>query len=229
MAGQPAPAPPRASPALAPAHKTKTTLAAEALRESLAAGQLSPGQRIDVRRMAADLGMSITPVREALRLLQADGLVSYDEHRRISAAALSPEDADEVYVLRAMLEGMATERAAARRLPDDLSRIDRAQSDLESALAAGDPIRAHQANRAWHFAIYRAAGTRYTLAFITRLWSLYEWHAIWGLPGRLDQSVAEHRVIGDAIALGEPGRAGALLRRHIETSRQAIETLRSQP
>ena len=92
-----------------PTYKSKTMLAVDVLRERIVAGEISPGERFDVRKIAAEMEMSITPIREALRILQADGLVSYDEHRSISAMKLQPDDAEELYRLRAVVEGLATE------------------------------------------------------------------------------------------------------------------------
>jgi DNA-binding GntR family transcriptional regulator len=207
---------------VAPQHKSKTALAVEALRDAILAGELTPGEPLSVRGLAQQLQMSITPVREALRFLQADGLVSYDEHRAISAVELSPQDADEVYVLRSLLESLATEWAVRRCTDDDVARIERAQAELEAAVAIGDEDRAHRVNRDWHFALYQASGSRYALAFITRLWVPFAWNTIWRVPGQLQRSVAEHAAITAAVRAREPERAAELLRDHLRSARTAV-------
>jgi DNA-binding GntR family transcriptional regulator len=200
----------------------------DALRDAIVAGDITPGEPLSVRGLAEQLQMSITPVREALRFLQADGLVSYDEHRTISAVELAPRDADEVYVLRSMLEGLATEWAVLRCTNEDIARIERAQAELEAAVAAGDEEWAHRVNRDWHFALYQASGSRYVLSFITRLWVPYAWNTIWRLPGQLQRSVAQHAAVTTAVRAREPEQAAELLRDHLRSARAAVAAYQEQ-
>lgn len=159
--------------------------------------------------------MSITPVREALRILQADGLVSYDEHRAISVADLTSEDADEVYTLRAMLESLATTRAVERCDESDKETIRLAHDAMLAAVGGGDNNAIRRANQRWHFAIYSAARTRYVHSFVVRLWTRFDWNSSWDAPGRLTESVKEHQMIMDALLSGSAELAGVLMRQHI--------------
>lgn len=203
-------------------YKSKTTVAAEAIRQKILDGTVARGERMDVRILATELGMSITPVREALRILQSEGLVSYDEHRAISAMTLSAEDAHELYVFRAMVEGFTTELAARRWTPEDSARSLALHEDMARAVEAGDVAAASLANRAWHFAIYRAATTRFIEPVITRLWDQFAWNTIWSVPNRLHHSVAEHARILDAVESGDCELAGRLMREHINGGAEAV-------
>jgi DNA-binding GntR family transcriptional regulator len=197
-------------------YKSKTTLAVEMLREKILLGEVGPGERFDVRNVAAELNMSITPVREALRILQADGLVAYDEHRSISAMQLNPDDAVELYLLRERLESLAARLAAHRWQADDADVIRRAHEEMVAAAGSeGGSEHAAEANRSWHFAVYRAARARFVEPNITRLWAHVAWSATWSVPGRLATSVREHAAITEAVLSRDAEAADRLMRLHI--------------
>ena len=203
-------------------YRSKTSLAVDAMREMIIDGKVQAGERFDVRRIASELGMSITPVREALRILEAEGLVLYNEHRSISAMELTTEDAKELYMLRSFLESMATEIAAENLTDADLKAIEAAQEEMVEAARSGDPSRASAANRKWHFAIYRSGRTKFVEPFIIRLWNQFAWSTIWRVPGRLEQSVAEHQEITAALVARDGARAAHLMREHIGAGQHAV-------
>jgi DNA-binding GntR family transcriptional regulator len=213
-------------------YKSKTMLAVEALREKIEAGEVGPGDRFDVRRLAKELSMSITPVREALRVLQADGLVVYDEHRSISPLELTVDEAGELYLLRSTLESLATKLAASRMTSQDGERIVECHSVMIEAVESGDHRGATRANREWHTAIYRAAHARFFESYIQRLWNQVAWAAIWQAPGRLEQSVQEHGKITELLigeSLDKSEAAAELMRLHIVGSEQLVLDQIKQP
>jgi DNA-binding GntR family transcriptional regulator len=203
-------------------YRSKTSLAAAAMRDMIIAGKVQAGDRFDVRRIAAELGMSITPVREALRVLEAEGLVLYNEHRSISAMELTVEDANELYLLRSVLESMATELAATNLIETDRRTIEETHEQMVLAVRDEDPARASIANRNWHFAVYRSARTKFIEPFITRLWSQFAWSTIWNVPGQLERSVAEHHAITSALLAHDGARAAELMREHIGAGQRAV-------
>ena len=211
-----------------PTYKSKTMLAVDVLRERIVAGEISPGERFDVRKIAAEMEMSITPIREALRILQADGLVSYDEHRSISAMKLQPDDAEELYRLRAVVEGLATELAIQHLDDDGRQAIVAAHEDMKQAAAAGDVDRATLANRRWHFAVYGAGRSKFVEPVIERLWARYLWSTIYSIPGRLQASVSEHQEITDAIVAGQAKQAARLMRTHILAGLKSLDSHRRE-
>jgi DNA-binding GntR family transcriptional regulator len=205
-----------------PVHLSKTMLAVELLREKIVNGEVAPGQRFDVKRLASEFDMSITPVREALRILQADGLVSYDEHRSISAMQLSEDDAKELYLLRSTLESMAAGMAAERWLPADEDKVRQAHAQMVKAVHDGDAAAASIANRAWHFAVYNSARSHFIEPIISRLWSQFAWSTIWSVPGRLEDSLVEHELITAAYLARDPELAATLMRKHVEGGQRAV-------
>jgi DNA-binding GntR family transcriptional regulator len=209
------------------AYKSKMTMAREALTRAILKGDYSSGQRFNIRQLAEELNMSVTPVREALRLLQAEGLVVYDEHRSVSAVELSEADTAEIYALRLLLEGMATEWAVENGSDEQLDLIAQAHEKMVRAVRSGDTAAAHRYNREWHFAIYRSSGTTFALEFISKLWARYQWHAIWQIPGRLETSVAAHEAITNAIVERDRDLAGKLLRQHVADGPVAIDQYRT--
>lgn len=171
--------------------------------------------------------MSITPVREALRILQADGLVSYDEHRSISATELAPGDADEIYTLRSFLEGLAAQWAAERRSEPESEHIALLHAEFIAATERGDEASAKRANREWHFSVYGAAHTKFLADIISRLWTRVEWNTIWGARGQLEKSVGEHGAITESIRQQDGRRAGELMRMHLNGGRAAVEKVQA--
>lgn len=205
-------------------YKSKTTFALETIRERILSGEVARGERFDVRSLADELGMSITPVREALRILQTDGLVSYEEHRAISALTLSREEAEELYVLRSMLESFATQRACERWDGVTQEEASSIHDKMIAAVEAGDIEAAGEANRDFHFLIYRVASTRFIEPMISRLWDQYAWSSIWSVPRRLHDSIVEHAAVLEALACGDAESAASLMRAHIDGGAEAVRT-----
>jgi DNA-binding GntR family transcriptional regulator len=173
--------------------------------------------------------MSPTPIREALRLLQADGLIEHMPHRGMVVKEYSPENIAEIYRLRSVLEPLATEWAAAAAFDEELGDIRKLHTQLVNA-AAKRPSAPNVAalNSAWHLAIYAKSGSPYLLEFIERLWgAIGGGKAVW-VSQRVDESLAEHQEIMDALERRDGAAAATLMRGHIERgSMMHDERLRS--
>jgi DNA-binding GntR family transcriptional regulator len=203
-------------------HKTKTELALQVLRDRIRTGELEPGRRLRLNELTGELGMSPTPIREALRLLQADGIVDYRPHQGIVVAELSRQELDGVLRLRRLLEPFAVELAVPALTPARLRELERLHAKLLSAVASGRGSAATEANVAWHWAIYDAAGSPHLTEFIRRLWDAYPWRTMWALPGRSEQSALEHQAVMDAIAAGDAKVAAGKLAIHITSSEASL-------
>jgi DNA-binding GntR family transcriptional regulator len=199
-------------------YMTKAQVAAETIRDWIKHGRMAPGSRIEVHRVSEDLAMSPTPIREALRLLEAEGLVVSIPHRGTHVASFSPRHAEALYDLRAQLEEYATARAIPRMQDEDLRELSELVDEHAQAVREGLPHEIEQATRNWHMLIYRFAseGTP-LLDFISRLWDGYPWTTTWtwSLPGRDQRAVDFHRQITEAALARDAGTAGALMREHI--------------
>lgn len=203
-----------------PTHQTKTELALHVLRERISTGALPPGQRLLLDALKDELGMSPTPIREALRLLQADGLVIYRPHQGIVVAEFSPEETAEIYRLRSALEPLAAELAVPALTPDELRRLERLHAELVAAAERGASL--GESNAAWHWAIYEASRSSYLLEFVRRLWERFPWRTMWVLPGRSERTVHEHDEIMAAVVARDAALAAERMRMHVESGRDSL-------
>ena len=196
-------------------HRTKTELALQILRDRIRTGALEPGRRLRLNLLTAELGMSPTPIREALRLLQADGLVTYRPHQGIVVAELSEPQTAEVIRLRCLLEGSAVELAVASLASARLRELERLHQRFLGAIEDGRGRDIVGGNEAWHHALYEASESPLLCEFIRRLWDVYPWRTMWVLPGRVEQSAREHEEIMEAARAADPTRAADRMRTHI--------------
>lgn len=196
-------------------HRTKTELALQVLRDRIRTGAFEPGRRLRLNVLTAELGMSPTPIREALRLLQADGLVTYRPHQGIVVAELSEPETAEVIRLRCLLEGSAVELAVAALTPARLRELERLHQRFLAAVASDRGKDIVAGNEAWHYVLYDVAGSPLLTEFIRRLWDVYPWRTMWVLPGRTEQSAEEHEAIMQAVRAGDVATAADRMRSHI--------------
>ena len=197
---------------------------AERLRQRIFAHELPPGARIDEQALAIDYGISRTPLREALKVLAAEGLVTLKPRRGCFVTEISEQDLDDIFPLMAMLEGRCALEATTRAQPDDLARLDALHEELQRFAASNEIARFFEVNQAFHYQIQEMSGNRRLLQVIqdlrkvlklTRLLSL-------SIDGRLEQSLIEHRVILDAIKAGDAVAAQTAMHDHILSVRRAL-------
>jgi DNA-binding GntR family transcriptional regulator len=205
-----------------PRHVTKTELALELLRERIRSGELAPGQRLAVEELTQLLGMSATPIREALRLLQADRLVDYRPHHGVVVTDSPPEVTVEIYRIRGVLEPLAAELAVASLSQEQLGQLERLHAELTAAVSSGLGKRIAERNAAWHWALYESASSTYLNDFIRRLWEGFPWRTMWALPGRAELSLREHEAMMEPIRAGDSAAAAARMREHIESGAETL-------
>jgi DNA-binding GntR family transcriptional regulator len=201
---------------------TKTELALQALRERIRDGQLRPGERLRVDELTQELGMSPTPIREAMRLLQADRLVDYRPHHGIVVAEVSVGTTVEVYHLRAMLEPLATELAVPKLTEDEVAELERLHERHAGARTSTTEAAAADPNRAWHWAIYDASGWPMLNNLIRQLWEAFPWRTMWALPGRMNLSLKQHEAVMAAIRKRDARRAAERMHDHVTSGRETL-------
>ena len=201
---------------------TKTEAAFRSLRQAIEDGRYHPGEHLRVQQLVKELEMSPTPIREALRLLQSEGLVVNHPHRGSTVAEFSPDDAVEVYRLRLVLEPMGAELAALRATPDQRSELRHLHDQLGLAIDDEHRTDAAELNMLWHRAVALASDARYLQEFFSRLWQALPGRAIW-LTSRARVSYAQHERVTVAIEAGDATGASACMREHIELG--AISTV----
>lgn len=206
----------------------KRTSAEEIRREIAAriiAGQLAPGTALDETQMAADFAVSRTPVREALRLLGASGLVEQRPHARAIVAQPSEPKLRGMFEVMGDLEALCAGRAAVAMDREERTALDTLHAQMAAVVHAGDATRYAEANDAFHSAIYDGAHNDYlaeiTRATRTRLQPFRR--AQFGALGRLGRSHAEHGLIVEAILRGDAEAAAAAMHSHIAIVEDAYQ------
>ncbi|HEY6895754.1 MAG TPA: GntR family transcriptional regulator [Rhodocyclaceae bacterium] len=200
---------------------------AELLRGRIFAHELAPGSWIDEQAIAAGMGISRTPLREALKVLASEGLVVLKPRRGCYVAELSEQDLDEVFPVMALLEGRCAFEAAERMSDADLARLETIHSQLEKGAAANDADRFFAANDAFHSALQEIAGNGWLKHLIDdtrKVIKLTRRHSL-ALEGRIDQSLAEHREILEALRKRDPALAAQRMHDHLLSGRKALVKL----
>jgi DNA-binding GntR family transcriptional regulator len=189
------------------------------LREEIVSGRLESGASLVEAAVAAQYGTSRTPVREALRRLEQDGLVERGE-RGLRVRARGPEEILEIYEVRILLEGAAARGAAERSTRLDLMRI-RNAADAMAAAEPGDPGAMAATNQAFHEEIWAASHNRTLVDLLTRLNSHITRYPATTLtsPGRWEEALSEHAGLVGAIEAGQRDEAGLIAENHMTKAR----------
>lgn len=199
--------------------------ALESLRRMIVGRALRPGQRVRQEDIADGLGVSIAPVREALRVLEQEGQVTYRPRRGYFVTELRRSDLEEIYGLRALLEGRCARRSLPTLDDDARQRIEMAARDCVMAAEAGDVAAELEANRRFHFAVFDSPEQTHTMRLIRLLWDSTEaYRALYyNSPEARRSAVAAHDRIVDAVRRGDADALVAELDAHRE---EALERLR---
>ncbi|GAA4126613.1 GntR family transcriptional regulator [Actinomadura keratinilytica] len=193
----------------------------EAVRQMILSGEAAAGSRLGEAELAESLGLSRTPVREALQRLGSDGLVEVLPHRGARVVRWSRADLEEIFELRALLEPYAAARAARRRPGEAvLADLHRLCAQMERAAADGDLAEVARLNSRFHAALIEASGNRRLPAMLT---SVMHAPLILGTFRRygadaLARSMNHHRELVAAVAAGDPAWAESVMRSHIRAA-----------
>jgi DNA-binding GntR family transcriptional regulator len=200
----------------------------QAMRLAILEGRYVPGERIYEAEVAQALGVSRNPVREAVRRLQQDGLLDVRAHYGIYVTRIPAEEIDDIYRIRAALEGTATGFAAARMTDADVAELASIVREQQQAVAAaeplpGAPVSVVQADH-FHHAIHVGANSPRLLAMLEQLYAqvTHFRNLTLRLPGRAAVSAAGHAEILRAIQARDADTAEMLMRGHIEDARHAL-------
>lgn len=200
---------------------------ASRLRERIFAGEWAPGSFLDEVRLAEEMHISRTPLREALKVLTAEGLVRHEPRRGCFVAEVTEKDLDEIFPVLALLEGRCAYEAAQNATDADLQALEELHQKLSRHAKARRINEYYQANFAIHEAIIQLADNRWLagvigdLRKIVKLARLQQLHA----PGRLDQSLSEHLAVFAALKARDPEGADAAMRTHLTRQREALREL----
>ena len=194
------------------------------VRQAIVENRYPPGHRLVEQRIAEELGLSRTPVREALRMLQAEGLVVSERNRGAMVRPLSETEVVDLYGLRIRLESYAVEIATERATESELGALADAADAFGTVRAAGDVGLLHEANRRIHDGILTAARHHRLAAMLARTVDIplvFRAFQQFG-AAEIERSDAFHHLIVEAMCRRDGGRASALMAEHIAQGRDAV-------
>lgn len=202
-----------------PGAQLLTDQAYERLKRAILGLSLAPGEPLVETAIAQQLGVSKTPVRDALRKLEKEGLVVFYPYKGFYVAAISREDICEVYQLRGLLEGFAARVAAQSMSPEDLAALEQLLRQAEAALERSEESHCRELGRQFHKALVRAVRNKRLEAILDNLSDHEErfYNLLFGIPGRLRRSVAEHWEIFRAIEEHDGYKAEAAVHAHVNS------------
>jgi DNA-binding GntR family transcriptional regulator len=198
--------------------------AAQSLREAILGGRLAAGTRLRQEDLAAQLGISRTPIREALGRLQQEGLVELLPAAGVRVVALDLAEAAQLYDIREVLDGLAARLAAHEADAASLGRLEKSLARMRQCVARGDANQWFPAHVAFHDEIFRASANRrlQTLGTVVKL-SIRRFHPLLLRTGnRLADALAEHTGIFEAIAAHDSGEAERRARAHIANAKDIV-------
>lgn len=196
--------------------KTKEEQVADYLREGIISGRFARGARLKQQEIATLLNTSITPVREALKLLEAEGYVAGGSFKGAVVAPFDIEASSEVLALRILLETQLVKGAVERAKGADIAELKVMAEEFAAAFDAGDNETARAANYRFHHRLFEVAAMPQTLHFVQILWARYPFDLINRLSGRVSRAAQEHDDMLAAIIAGDTGAAMLATRQHIE-------------
>ena len=199
------------------------------LRSMVFERQLVPGQWIDEKALAKAWMVSRTPLREALKVLAAEGLVELVPQRGCRVIELSDDDADELFPVMALLEGRCAHEAVLKAGADDIADLQRLHQELERHAAARDIDGYYRANHTFHARVQALADNRWldrVTGDLRQFLRLMRGRQL-NLPGRLEGSIHEHRVLIEALARRDAVRAERAMHDHLMAQLAALKQLRA--
>jgi DNA-binding GntR family transcriptional regulator len=198
---------------------------ADRLREQIFAKQLAPGSWLDEQSLAEQFGISRTPMREAIKVLASEGLVTIKMRRGAYVTEVTKRDLEQIFAILSLLEGEATRETAIRATEEELNQLDYWHHRLEKAAADRDIEQFFEINGKFHELIQEIAGNRWMNGVIIDLRKVLKLHRKDSLmsTGRLQSSLVEHRAILNALLKRDQVGAENAMRKHLARGLEALK------
>jgi DNA-binding GntR family transcriptional regulator len=200
----------------------------EQLRAAILSAEMRPGEIVSQVLLTRDLGIGRTPLREALRMLQHEGLIVARANRRIQIAPLSADDAEELYVERVALEVVAARIAVPQLTRRDISEMEGWMAQMDHVMSSGEFSLIVEPHRAFHRRLVEGAGDRMTSLIGTLFDHAERYRRVYGAaqPEQHVRRQVEHRALLDAAAAGDVDAVGRALAAHyVHTARIVMDAL----
>ncbi len=203
-------------------HHNLGSLVAAEIRSAILSGSLPPGARLKQAQLAADLNVSRIPVREALRILESEGLIESTPGKGSRVIELTRRDAEDVLSVRGALEGLAARLAAARVTSSDIEMLRKIIEAGQEATMEGDHVSATEFHTQFHLELARLSGNARLYDDLSVMPAKTEWINATLLQTRGTFSWSEHSDIVDAVAAGDADLAEQLMREHSAAVARAL-------
>lgn len=192
----------------------------ETLREAIISGHLRPGERLMELQLAEEMGVSRTPVREAIRKLELEGFLVMMPRKGAYVAGVSLKDINDVFEIRAALDSLAAGLAAERITKEELNHLEHALVTGTESVGQNDLDSIVSTDTDFHDIIYQASRNQRLIQFVNNLREQIQRFRTTSLafPGRMQIAFDEHRKLVDAIAAGDVDSARSLAQEHIENA-----------
>jgi DNA-binding GntR family transcriptional regulator len=216
---------------------TSQEAVADNLRRSIIEGRLAPGDKMNYAELAGSMGVSMTPVREAMKVLNAQGLVTIRSYRTACVSTLTVEEIQQIYELRKILEGIAARQAVQRISPQQVSQLRQIVSDIDEVIrrliaskedsdtVASNLLKLLDLHDKFHLLINEMSGNNYLCRIIDflrgHLGPYFASIAI-SISGRLELAQAEHYGILKAFEKGDPEQAERLIQEHLGNTAEML-------
>jgi len=217
----PAPDPEFASGSIGDRHLSLRDQVLAELRTRIIDAQYRPGERLTEDRLAADFGVSRNPVREALRVVEAEGFIELQPRRGAVVATPDERTMRDMFATRAVLEPLGAQIAAERATVEELAALRRLLDDARDATNEGDFVRVAELNSALHHAVMRMSGNRWLVQFSTAMYRHIHWVFRLGASARAVHSWEEHVRLVEALEAHDPAAAEEAARDHVRAAESA--------
>ena len=207
--------------------RTKEEQVADFLREGIISGMFERGSRLKQAEIAERLQLSITPVREALKLLEAEGYVTGNSYRGACVAPFDASASEEALNLRLQLESRLIRGTLQHVTGQDIAELQAMNAEFGRAFELGDRAAARGVNYRFHRHLYSIAAMPQTLHFVQILWARYPFDLINAIEGRGKQAAGEHDEIMRALVSGDLPAAMLAMRKHIESGYSVLKAASS--
>jgi len=205
--------------ALRPIETSKVTsvrsLVVQSLRQAILHGEMAPGERFTQAHLAEKLGVSRQPVREAVRELEAEGLLEQEPRGQVFVKKANQAEIREIYMIRALLEGKAAELAAEHLEEPDIEKLEDLNRSMAIAIEERKGEEYFRLNGEFHAVIHEASRSPYLVKLLRQVWVRFRVNPPIFLPARVTLSADEHRRIVRALKSKDARRASVLMHEHV--------------
>ena len=199
----------------------------KSLRDAIVTGKLKAGERIVEDRVCAELGVSRSPLREALRRLEGEGLVSILPRRGAVVTEVTDRDGVNLFAVREVLEGLAARQAARHITADELAELESVLREMADRIKAKDATHIVALNTQFHDLVAKASRNRWARDFLAaiRAQTRRIYRSSLDSPGRAPSSLSEHLLILKALEIGDVEAAEGLAREHVRKAHDAAVSI----